>query len=552
MDEASRLKALERYAILDTPSEQGFDDIVLLASQICETPVALVSFVASDRQWFKARVGFDRCQTPLSQSVCALAIRQPGLFVIPDLSVDDRTRENTLVSNAPNIRFYAGARLETPEGQALGSLCVIDTEPRPEGLRPDQAAALEALSRQAMALWELRIVQREQGAELSRTQSVLRQSQKMEALGQLTGGIAHDFNNLLTGIIGSVDIIRRRIEATRLEDVPRFLDNASTAAHHAAALTNRLLAFARQQPPDTKSTDVTKLIASMDDLLRRTLGKGMGLEVVLADNLWPAMLDPNQLENAILNLAINARDAMPEGGKLTVETSNVHLDEAYVQQRDNLTAGDYVSVSVTDTGTGMSPDIIAKVFEPFFTTKPEGAGTGLGLSMVYGFIKQSHGHVRIHSKVGIGTTIHLYLPRALADLDEDPVEENVATPRGEGEIILVVEDDDRVRLLIITVLEELNYRYIEASNAVSGLALLQSRADVDLLITDMGLPGTTGRQLVDIARRSHPDLRVLFVTGYAEVAAARADLLGAGTDFLAKPFSLDSLGSKVREIIGRR
>jgi signal transduction histidine kinase len=374
MDEASRLMALECYKILDTPAEQGFDDIVLLASQICETPVALVSFVASDRQWFKARVGFDQSQTPLSQSVCALAIQQSGLFIIPDLSVDPRTRQNPLVSGDPNIRFYAGARLETAKGDALGSLCVIDTKPRSKGLSPEQAAALEALARQVMTLMELRNTHKEQSVELARAQAALRQSQKLEAIGQLTGGIAHDFNNLLTGIIGSIDIIRRRVAASRLDDVPRFLDAASSAAHRAAALTNRLLAFARRQSLDATSTDVNKLVGDMEDMLRRTLGKEVGLHVARANGLWPAMLDANQLENAVLNLAINARDSMPDGGRLTIETANTHLDENYTRQQDELSPGDYVVISVSDTGTGMSPDVIAQAFEPFFTTKLSGAG----------------------------------------------------------------------------------------------------------------------------------------------------------------------------------
>jgi signal transduction histidine kinase/CheY-like chemotaxis protein len=551
IDEASRLKVLESYNILDTPAEQGFDDIVLLASQVCGTPVALVSFVASDRQWFKARVGFDPSHTPLSQSVCALAIQQPGLFIIPDLSADPRTQQNPLVSGDPNIRFYAGARLETANGDALGSLCVIDTKPRSKGLGPGQAAALEALARQVMTLMELRIAHTEQSVELAHAQAALRQSQKMEAIGQLTGGIAHDFNNLLTGIIGSIDIIRRRLAASRLDDIPPFLDAASSAAHRAAALTNRLLAFARRQSLDATSTDVNTLVVGMEDMLRRTLGKEVGLQVARANGLWPAMLDANQLESAVLNLAINARDAMPDGGQLTIETANTHLDENYARQHDELSAGDYVVVSVSDTGTGMSPDVIAQAFEPFFTTKPTGAGTGLGLSMIYGFIKQSHGHVHIYSEVGSGTTVRLYLPRALTDMGKLPAVEMHSTPQGEGEIVLVVEDDAAVRLLIRSALEELGYQYMDAPDATSALAILQTRVTVDLLITDVGLPVMNGRQLAEIAQLSRPDLKVLFVTGYAEAATVRGGFLADGMDMLTKPFALDTLGSKVREIIER-
>lgn len=553
MDEASRLKALERYSILDTPAEQGFDDIVLLASQICGTPVALVSFVAHDRQWFKARVGFDKSQTPLSQSVCKLAVQtgQKGLFVIPDLSADPRTADNTLVSEDPNIRFYAGTRLETPDGDALGSLCVIDTEPRPEGLTAGQAAALEALGRQVMMMLKLRNTHREQGEELASTQEALRQSQKMEAIGQLTGGIAHDFNNLLTSIIGSVDIVGRRIASGRMDGLQRFLESASTSAHRAASLTNRLLAFARRQTLDSRPVDVNRLVTSIEDMLRRTLGKEVGLQVSLAEDLKPAMLDANQLENAILNLAINARDAMPGGGRLTIETSNRYIDENYARQQDELTAGHYIALSISDTGTGMPADVVAKAFDPFYTTKPIGAGTGLGLSMVYGFLKQSHGHVRIYSEVGKGTTIHLYLPRALTDLEEVVIGSRLETPRGEGEMILVVEDEPGVRLLITSVLEELGYKFLEAPDATTALKLLRSRTTIDLLITDVGLPVTNGRQLAEMARQSRPDLKVLFVTGYAEVAVVRGGFLAEGMDMLTKPFALDTLGSKIKEMIGR-
>ena len=551
MNEASRLQALHRYTILDTPAEQGFDDIVMLASQICGTPVALVSFVASDRQWFKAKVGFDKSQTPLSQSVCKLAIQQPGLFIIPDLSADPRTRDNTLVSETPNIRFYAGTRLETPDGEALGSLCVIDTVARPQGLTPGQAAALAALGRQVMTLMELRNAHQVQSAELARVQDVARQAQKMEAIGQLTGGIAHDFNNLLTGIIGSIDLAGRRIAANHLVDGQRFLDAASTAAQRAAALTNRLLAFSRRQSLDSKATNVNGLLAEMEDLLRRTLGKEVDLLVSLSDGIWLAMLDAPQLESAVLNLAINAWDAMPNGGRLTIETANVHLDENYARQQDEVTAGDYVSISVSDTGTGMSPEVLAQAFQPFFTTKPVGAGTGLGLSMIYGFVKQSQGHVRIDSEPDRGTTVQLYLPRALieaAGLAPDAIN---LTPRGEGEMILVVEDEAMVRVLVTSVLEELGYRFMEAPDAETALKILQTNAPIDLLITDVGLPVTNGRQLAEIARQSRPDLKVLFVTGYAEAAAVRGDFLTAGMDMLAKPFALDTLGSKIRSMIER-
>jgi signal transduction histidine kinase/CheY-like chemotaxis protein len=382
-------------------------------------------------------------------------------------------------------------------------------------------------------------------------EDALRQSQKMEAIGQLTGGIAHDFNNLLTGIIGSIDIVHRRIEANRMTDAPRFLNAASTAAYRAAGLTNRLLAFARRQSLDAKSTDVNALVSGMEEMLRRTLGEDVGLQVSLDEEIWPAMLDANQLENAILNLAINARDAMPNGGFLTIETENAALDEDYARKHAELNAGNYVAISVSDTGTGMPADVIARAFEPFFTTKPTGSGTGLGLSMIYGFVKQSKGHVRIYSEVGHGTTIRLYLPRALLGAAELTKSDIGPTPRGQGETIMVVEDDATVRLLITSVLEELGYQYLEAPDAATALTILQTRVAIDLLITDVGLPVMNGRQLAEIARQFQPELKVLFVTGYAESAAVRGGFLDAGMDMLTKPFALDDLGSKIRSMIQR-
>jgi signal transduction histidine kinase len=550
-EDATRLAALSHYDILDTPAEQGFDDIVLLASRICQTPVALVSFVASDRQWFKAKVGLAACETPLSQSVCAHAIQQPGLLVIPDLTLDPRTRENTLVTEAPGIRFYAGARLEAFDGIALGTLCVIDTQPRPGGLTEEQAGSLDALARQVMTQLELRATRRRLDVELSDAQSALRQSQKMEAIGQLTGGIAHDFNNLLTGILGSLDIVRRRLATNKLDDVPRFLDAATAAGNRASALTHRLLAFARRQALNTQPNDINQLITGIEDLLTRTLGVEVSLATKLAPDLQSALADSNQLENALLNLAINARDAMPDGGLLTIETENTRLDADYAARHEEVTAGDYVAISVSDTGTGMPPEVVEKALDPFFTTKPVGAGTGLGLSMVYGFIKQSRGHLRIYSEVGNGTTIKLYLACAPADAVDLPLAEAIETPPGQGETILVVEDDATVRLLLVSVLQELGYHYRDAPDASTAIAMLRSGLKPDLLITDVGLPIMNGRQLVELARGIHPSLKVLFITGYAETAAVRGGFLEAGMDMMTKPFALDALGVKVREMIER-
>ena len=386
--------------------------------------------------------------------------------------------------------------------------------------------------------------------ELAAAQEALRQSQKMEAIGQLTGGIAHDFNNLLTGIIGSLDIVRRRMAADRFDEVPRFMDAASASAQRAGALTHRLLAFARRQSLDIRPNDINRLVANMEDLLHRTLGEHIELKCLLAPDIWTAFTDANQLESAVLNLAINARDAMQDGGRLTIETTNVHLDAAYTSRQDDVDPGDYVVVAVSDTGSGMPADVLAKAIAPFFTTKPVGEGTGLGLSMVYGFAKQSRGHLRIYSEVGHGTTVKLYLPRALQDavVLERRAE---AAPRGQGETILVVEDDATVRLVLADALEELGYNVLLASDARPAIPILKSDRRIDLMVSDVMLPHINGRKLAEIARVSRPDLKVLFVTGYAENATFRGDFLDPGMDMLTKPFALDNLGAKVRAMIER-
>ena len=386
--------------------------------------------------------------------------------------------------------------------------------------------------------------------ELSAAQEALRQSQKMEAVGQLTGGIAHDFNNLLTGILGSLDLVRRRMAANNPDDVPRFMDAASTSALRAAALTHRLLAFARRQSLDSRSNDINRLVGGMEDLLERTLGERIELRFIFASDLWTAFTDANQLENALLNLAINARDAMPDGGRLTIETVNVQLDEAYSSLYEDVQPGDYVVVSVSDTGIGMSPEVLAKAIDPFFTTKPIGEGTGLGLAVIYGFAKQSRGHLRIHSELGHGTTVKIYLPRAMqsaVNLDTSTAE----TPRGQGEVILVVEDDAIVRSIISDALKDLGYNVLLAADARPAITFLQSDQKIDLLVSDVVLPHVNGRKLAEMARGLRPNLKVLFVSGYAENATFRGEFLDPGMDMLTKPFALDALGAKVYAMIGR-
>ncbi len=393
-------------------------------------------------------------------------------------------------------------------------------------------------------------VEREQAAALAEAQEALRQAQKMEAIGQLTGGIAHDFNNLLAGISGSLELLEARLAKGRPEGAERYIGAAQGSARRAAALTQRLLAFSRRQTLDPKPTDVNRLVTGMDELIRRTVGPAVLLEVVGAAGLWMTMIDPSQLENSLLNLCINARDAMPAGGRITIETGNKWLDERAARDRE-LPPGQYIQLSVSDSGTGMAPNVIAQAFEPFFTTKPLGQGTGLGLSMVHGFVRQSGGQVRIYSELGKGTTMSLYLPRFIGEAEQDEAAaEELPVEGGQGETVLVVDDEATVRMLMAEVLEEAGYAVLEAADGPEALKILQTEARVDLLLTDVGLPGgMNGRQVADAARATRPDLKVLFVTGYAENAVIGHGHLSPGMAVITKPFQMTALGNKVREII---
>ena len=947
-NEADRLAALEEYAVLDTPREPEFDDIARLAADIFEAPIAVVNLIAEGRQWFKAEVGIGADELPLDVSICAHAILQPGIFIVPDTTKDERFLANPLVTGAPGLRFYAGALLETPDGLPLGTLCVLDVEPRPEGITERQRLTIEVLARQVMTQLELRravamrdaeiargqaseerlglvvdsardyaifsmdpdrhvtswsagaqavfgqtademigrsadelwtaedraagqpqrevatatregcannerwhlradgsrvflngsvhpLPRDEQGRErgfikiardetLQRTQAdqlastrqglvesearyralfeaidagfciiemkfdsagrpvdyrfvevnpafesqtglvnaagkwmrelapsheqhwfdlygrvartgeparfeeqaaalhrwydvhafrvgepdsqrvailfndiserrraeeqlrelnetlearvreaiaerdqtwnnardlflvvgadgvvravnpawtvilgwradeivghsyldfvhpedraasnrglvnaaqdklptfenryrhkdgsfrtiswvaapegdliyangrdvtkdrdaaralaeaeaQLRQAQKMETVGQLTGGIAHDFNNLLTAVIGSLDMMQRRMAKGETDNIDRYTSAALTAANRAAALTHRLLAFSRRQPLAPTPVDANRLVSGMDDLLRRTIGEAIRLRIVTADGLWRTLCDAPQLESAILNLAINARDAMRQGGTLTIETCNTQLDGAFAANHEGVTPGQYICISVTDTGTGMAADVLEKAFEPFFTTKPMGQGTGLGLSMIYGFARQSEGYAKIYSELGIGTTFKLFLPRYFGEgeiAEEAPAGLSDAHKSEQGEIVLVVEDEAAVRALVVDVLEELGYRAIEASDGSSALKLLESNVRVDLLVTDVGLPGLNGRQLVDAAREHRPKLKVLFMTGYAENAALASGFLGPDMELITKPFAIEALATRIQAMI---
>ena len=383
----------------------------------------------------------------------------------------------------------------------------------------------------------------------SKVEEQLRQVQKMEAVGQLTGGIAHDFNNMLAVIMGGLNLLQRKL-ARGETDVERFVEGAIDGAQRAATLTQRLLAFSRQQPLSPEPLIINKLVAGMSELLDRTLGEQIKVETVLAAGLWQVMADPAQLENAILNLAVNARDAMPDGGRLTIETMNAFVDDAYAQEYA-IEAGQYVLIAVADTGAGMAPEIIAKAFDPFFTTKGAGKGTGLGLSQVYGFVRQSGGHVKIYSELGVGTSVKIYLPRLYGEAAATEQAKRLATiHRGlRSEIILVVEDEERVRALSVEALKELGYGVVEASGPSHALRMLDEGQQVTLLFTDVVMPDMSGRQLADHALGKRPNLKVLYTTGYTRNAIVHNGMLDPGTNLLTKPFSIEELAAKVRKIL---
>ena len=416
IDQTARLAALRRYGILDTPAEAEFDEITSLIADICETPIAVISFIDEGRQWFKSVIGLGLRETPLDVSICAHAILQRDLFVVHDTLEDERFSCNPLVAGDPRLRFYAGAVLETADRQALGTLCVLDYSPRI--LTPLQRAALQTLARQVMTQLELRRMNTaleervvEATSERRKAEEALHQAHKMEAVGQLTGGIAHDFNNLLTIVIGSLEMVERRL-GTPDPNLLKPLATALRGAERAATLTQRLLAFSRHQETQPVALDLSNVVTGMVDLLRRTLGEQVAIATELSDALWPVCVDANQLENVLLNLAINARDAMAEAGVLTIRTGNMMLTPADAEPDMELKPGEYVTLCVADTG--ISAEVVARVFEPFFTTKGV-EGTGLGLSMVYGFAKHAQGHVRIESAPGEGAAITLYLPRLVVD-----------------------------------------------------------------------------------------------------------------------------------------
>jgi PAS domain S-box-containing protein len=523
---------------------------------------------------------FSKFPMPRNTQVFGPTFKGEGIVRSDDITQDPRYGHNSPRRGMPEghlpVRSYLAVPVISRSGEVLGGLFFGHakigmfserSERGLEGLAAEAAVAIdnarlaqaaqreiadrkraEEALRDLNATLEQQILERTE--QLRDKEQALRQSQKMEAVGQLTGGIAHDFNNLLQVIVGNLESLQRHLpkESGRLR---RSATQAMNGALRAAALTQRLLAFARRQPLDPKPVDVNVLVKNASELMYRSLGEVISIETVLSAGLWRVEVDANELEAALLNLAVNARDAMPEGGKLTIETSNTHIDEAYSANHVEVIPGQYVVICVSDTGSGMTEETVAQAFEPFFTTKPVGKGTGLGLSQVYGFIKQSSGHVKIYSEIGEGTTVKLYLPRFLADPNvADAAEPALPAEGSSEETILVLADDDDVRTFSVEVLREMGYRVLEAHDGPSALRLLERQPRVDLLFSDVVLPGgLTGKQVSEQARALRPDLKILFTTGYARNAIIHHGRLDRGVHLITKPFTLNELAAKVRDVL---
>ncbi|MDR9762863.1 ATP-binding protein [Rhizobium redzepovicii] len=528
------------------------------------------------------REAFSKFPMPRNTAVFAPTFLGEGIVRSADITQDSRYGKNEPRRGMPEghlpVRSYLAVPVISRTGEVIGGLFfghadigVFDaaSESGLAGLAGEAAVAIDnarlfdaaqrELQERRRAEEELKELNanlehlvKQKTEELNQNAEALRQAQKLEAIGQLTGGVAHDFNNLLQIIVGNLDTLTRNLppEAGRLR---RAASQATNGARRAAALTQRLLAFARRQPLDPKPIDTNSLIRGMSELLHRTLGEIYHIEVVLAAGLWKAEADPNELESALLNLAINARDAMPDGGKLTIETFNAHLDEAYASSHAEVIPGQYTAISVSDTGTGMDTETLSHVFEPFFTTKDQGKGTGLGLSQVYGFVKQSKGHVKIYSEVGEGTTVKIYLPRLFADGADEGVAEAPAIPEAAaGEVILVVEDDPDVRAYSVESLRELGYHVLEAKDGPAALQALSSYGKVDLIFSDVVLPGgMSGADVVAKARETNPTQKALFTTGYSRNAIVHHGRLDKGVHLLPKPFSFEDLAVRVRDVLDR-
>ena len=554
-DEERRLRALRRLRVLDSLPERLFDDIVLLASEICGTPIGLISLIDTDRQWFKARVGLDATETPRSHAFCAHAIMAPDqLMSVADATRDPRFAANPLVTGDPNIRFYAGAPVVTPEGEALGTVCVIDTVPRE--LTASQRAALQALARQTAALLQARemtLEREEANQDLLRkiTQALtddddvhagFRQRRRLATVGQLTGGIAHDFNNVLQTITGSLQLIERRADDSAR--VRRWAEGGLTAARHGAELTSQLLRFSRNHLPDARPVSVSRLVDGMREMLERALGPEMQLEIALDDADALTLGDATQLEAAVLNMAINARDAMQGRGRLRIAAQRrTSLGDG------SLPDGDYLALTVADDGPGMTPEVMQRAFEPFFTTKAADKGTGLGLAQVFGYALRAGGTARIASAPGAGTAITLWLKtidEPVAEL-QAPCTPEASPSAAANAHILLVDDDDRLRETLAELLADGGYRVTRASNGAAALEAA-CRAMPDLALIDCAMAGMNGATLAAQLRALNAALPMIFVTGHADVAALRPTL-GEGAVVFRKPFTLSELSTEIDRLL---
>lgn len=587
--EEKRVLEILNYASRRLSRENDFEELVKVVTQAGAEllGVQIGSFIYW-KPCAPGKVAVFSSHTGISSDVDPDWLYRAGLSMDPDLPDVPTSHEPAdgflgarlkllgIERDDRTVRRFLVVPVKSREGTAIGNLLYAHTEKDVfdersimilRGLADEASIALdntrlfEAAQREiadrkraeaALLEWNanLESLVKERTEELQRNAEVLRQAQKMEAVGQLTGGIAHDFNNLLQIILGNLEILARTLPPD-MGNLRRAAANAMAGARRAASLTQRLLAFARRQPLDPKPLDANALVRSMSELIRRTLGESIQVEVVLAGGLWRTEADPNELESALLNLSLNARDAMPGGGKLTIETSNAYLDEAYALKHAEVVAGQYVSISVSDTGLGMEDAILARVFEPFFTTKAEGKGTGLGLSQVYGFVKQSGGHVKIYSEQGEGTTVRIYLPRLFRESEQAEAVMVQHMPEAvAGEVILVVEDDADVRAYSVESLQELGYRVLQAADGPSAVALLEAAGDIELIFTDVVLPGgMTGADIARKAKEIRPEIKVLFTTGYARNAIVHHGRLDKGVHLLVKPFTFENLAMKVRDIL---
>jgi PAS domain S-box-containing protein len=672
-NEEARIAALESYEILDTPPEAAFDDLVRLASEICGTPIALLSLVDRERQWFKAAVGLDASETPRSVAFCAHALLGDDVLTVPDAQADDRFADNPLVVSDPHVRFYAGAPLRTPDGFKLGTLCVIDRVARE--LTQMQKGALEILGRQVEAQLELRarmremartgarlratargerdraIVERDRFFELSvdpmciagtdgyfrrvnsaferalgyaardlvsrpyiefvhpddvgktsteasslaagglpsvrfenryrakdgsyrwiawtsvtvpdegliyaiardvtdkkQLEAQLLHAQKMDAIGRLAGGIAHDFNNVLSVILSYAQMITEGLQPD--EPLRADVEEIRIAGVRAAELTRQLLAFSRQQVLESKVLDLNETVGGMEKMLRRLLGADVELTLLTSTGPCKVKADPGQIEQVLMNLAVNARDAMLAGGKLTIETKNVELDEDYARAHHGVRPGPYVMLAVSDSGVGIDRETLTRIFEPFFTTKEVGKGTGLGLSTVFGIVQQSGGNVWVYSEPGHGTTFRVYLPRVAGDVERAFLERpSPGSSRG-NETVLLVDDDDQVRGVARDILRRHGYVVLEASNAGEALLVCeQHTARIHLLLTDVVMPRMSGRVMAERLRGERPEMKVVFMSGYTDDAVTQHGVLESDVPYLQKPITPDKLARKVRQVL---